>query len=85
MTTSKDIARGAVGEYQWGFHDDEKPLFMAEKGLNEDVIRGMSQMKGEPEWMLEYRLDAYRQFLEIPNPKWAGSDELDHIDFDDIH
>jgi len=50
---SKDIARGAVGEYQWGFHDDEKPLFMAEKGLNEDVIRGMSGMKGEPEWMLE--------------------------------
>ena len=84
--TSKEIARDAVGEYQWGFHDDEKPLFIAEKGLNEDVIRGMSGMKNEPAWMLEYRLDAYRQFLEIPNPKWAGSPELlDAIDFDDIH
>jgi Fe-S cluster assembly protein SufB len=85
MTTSKETARDAVGEYQWGFHDDEKPLFMAEKGLNEDVIRGMSGMKGEPEWMLEYRLDAYRQFLEIPNPKWAEAGELEAIDFDDIH
>jgi Fe-S cluster assembly protein SufB len=86
MTTSKDIARGAVGEYQWGFHDEEQPLFMAEKGLNEDVIRGMSQMKGEPEWMLEARLDAYRQFLELHNPRWAGSPELlDAINFDDIH
>ena len=84
--TSKDIARDAVGEYQWGFHDDEKPLFIAEKGLNEDVIRSMSGMKNEPAWMLEYRLDAYRQFLEIPNPKWAGSPELlEAIDFDDIH
>ena len=46
MTTSKEIARDAVGEYQWGFHDDEKPLFMAEKGLSEELIRGMSGMKG---------------------------------------
>ncbi len=86
MTTVNPSARDTVGEYQWGFHDDEKPLFMAEKGLNEDVIRGMSEMKGEPEWMLEYRLDAYRQFLEMHNPPWAGSAELlDAIDFDNIH
>ena len=79
-------ARGAVGEYQWGFHDDEQPLFMAEKGLNEDVIRGMSKMKDEPQWMLDYRLDAYRRFLELPNPSWAGSPEvLEALDFDDIH
>ena len=79
-------ARGAVGEYQWGFHDDEQPLFMAEKGLNEDVIRGMSKMKDEPKWMLDYRLDAYRRFLELPNPTWAGSPEvLEALDFDDIH
>jgi Fe-S cluster assembly protein SufB len=86
MTTSKDIARGAVGEYQWGFHDEEKPLFMAEKGLNEEVIRGMSAMKGEPEWMLEFRLEAYQEFLRQENPRWAGSPELlGAINFDDIH
>ncbi|RLT41442.1 MAG: Fe-S cluster assembly protein SufB, partial [Chloroflexi bacterium] len=86
MTTVNPSARDAVGEYKWGFHDDEKPLFMAEKGLNEDVIRGMSAMKGEPAWMLENRLDAYHQFLEMKNPSWTGSPEiLNAINFDDIH
>jgi len=86
IATSKDVARDAVGEYQWGFHDDEAPLFIAEKGLNEGVIRAMSKMKDEPAWMLEYRLDAYQSFLEQENPKWAGSPEtLAALDFDDIH
>jgi Fe-S cluster assembly protein SufB len=86
IATSKDVARDAVGEYQWGFHDDEAPLFIAEKGLNEGVIREMSKMKNEPAWMLEYRLDAYQSFLEQENPKWAGSPEtLAALDFDDIH
>ena len=86
VSAEQERARGAVGEYQWGFHDDEQPLFIAEKGLNEDVIRGMSGMKGEPAWMLEYRLDAYQRFLELSDPSWAGSPELlDDIDFDDIH
>ena len=71
MTTVNPSARDAVGEYKWGFHDDEKPLFIAEKGLNEEVIRGMSAMKGEPAWMLENRLDAYRTFLELKDPAWA--------------
>ena len=86
MTSSKDVARDAVGEYQWGFHDEEKPLFIAERGLNENVIREMSAMKNEPKWMLDYRLDAYQDFLSQENPKWAGSpDLLDAIDFDNIH
>jgi len=83
MTTQpKDL----VGDYQWGFHDDEQPLFIAEKGLNEEKIRQMSAMKGEPEWMLEQRLESYQSFLQQENPKWAGSPEtLGAIDFDDIH
>ncbi|MEX1022185.1 MAG: Fe-S cluster assembly protein SufB, partial [Dehalococcoidia bacterium] len=84
MTTTKP--ESLVGEYQWGFHDDEKPLFMAEKGLSEELIRQMSAMKDEPAWMLEYRLDAYEQFKAQHNPKWAGSAELlDAIDFENIH
>ena len=84
MTTTQP--ENLVGDYQWGFHDDEKPLFMAEKGLNEDMIRQMSAMKEEPEWMLEQRLEAYQSFLEQSNPKWAGSpDLLGAIDFDNIH
>ncbi len=86
MTTSKDVARDAVGEYQWGFHDEEKPLFIADRGLNENVIREMSAMKNEPKWMLDYRLDAYQDFLSQENPQCAGSPELlDAIDFDNIH
>ena len=84
MTTTQP--ENLVGDYQWGFHDDEQPLFIAEKGLSEEKIRQMSAMKGEPEWMLEQRLEAYQSFLEQENPKWAGSPEtLGAIDFDDIH
>nr|HRC62204.1 Fe-S cluster assembly protein SufB [Dehalococcoidia bacterium] len=85
MTTNIQ-AREAVGEYKWGFHDEEQPLFIAEKGLNEDVIRGMSKMKGEPEWMLEQRLEALATFRQLHDPTWAGSPELlQAIDFDNIH
>ncbi|MDA1009991.1 MAG: Fe-S cluster assembly protein SufB [Chloroflexi bacterium] len=84
MTTTQP--ENLVGEYQWGFHDDEKPLFMAEKGLSEDLIRQISAMKEEPEWMLEQRLEAYESFLEQSNPKWAGSaDVLNAIDFDNYY
>jgi Fe-S cluster assembly protein SufB len=79
-------ARDAVGEYKWGFHDEEKPLFMAEKGLNEEMIRAMSKMKNEPEWMLEQRLDALQTFRGLHDPSWAGSpDLLEAIDFENIH
>ncbi|MBM4414809.1 MAG: Fe-S cluster assembly protein SufB [Chloroflexi bacterium] len=84
--TSNVSAQTAVGEYKWGFHDEEAPLFIAEKGLNEDVVRAISRMKREPEWMLELRLDALRTFWEKHNPPWAGSPELlGAIDFQDIH
>ncbi len=86
MTTVNPLAREAVGEYKWGFHDDTQPLFIAEKGLDEDKLRAMSKMKNEPAWMLEQRLEAYRTFLTLENPSWAGSpDVLNAIDFNDIH
>ena len=86
MTPVNPTAGQVVGEYKWGFHDDEVPLFMAEKGLDENVIRQMSAMKGEPAWMLEQRLEAYQTFLGMSDPKWAGSPELlAAINFDDIH
>jgi Fe-S cluster assembly protein SufB len=86
MTTVDPNVRNTVGEYKWGFHDTEKPLFMAEKGLSEGLVREISAMKEEPEWMLEYRLEALETFYRLENPKWAGSpDVLDAIDFDNIH
>jgi Fe-S cluster assembly protein SufB len=78
-------AREAVGEYQWGFHDTEAPLFRADKGLDEEVVRQISGLKDEPEWMREFRLESLRTFFEKDDPTWAGSpDLLDAIDFDAI-
>jgi len=86
MTTVDPTIRNTVGEYKWGFHDKEKPLFMAEKGLTEGLVREMSAMKEEPDWMLDVRLEALETFYRLENPKWAGSpDVLDAIDFDNIH
>ena len=82
---SKSDAESVVGEYKWGFHDDEKPLYQAEKGLNENVVRDISQIKDEPKWMLEKRLEALKLFYEKKNPQWEGiSDTLKEIDFDNI-
>ena len=87
MTTIDPAVRDTVDEqYKWGFHDDEQPLFMAEKGLSEDVVRYISNIKDEPQWMLDFRLDALRTFYEKENPSWAGSPEvLEALDFDNIH
>src|SRR5579883_1058109 len=59
-----------VGEYKYGFVteiESEK----APKGLNEDIVRFISAKKGEPEWLTEWRLEAYRRWLTMEEPKWA--------------
>jgi Fe-S cluster assembly protein SufB len=86
VTTVNPDARDVVGDYKWGFHDDVKPLFIAEVGHSEQMVREISALKNEPEWMTENRVAAYRTFLEKDDPTWAGSPELlDAIDFDKIH
>ncbi|MGM9814443.1 MAG: Fe-S cluster assembly protein SufB [Candidatus Enteromonas sp.] len=67
-------------EYKYGFKDKDVSIFSTGKGLNEDVVREISKAKGEPEWMLEFRLKAYRKFLELPMPDFGPS--LDNVDFD---
>jgi len=75
-----------LGAYSLGWHDSEETtVFKARKGLDEDVIREMSAMKGEPEWMLQFRLKAYKRFLRRPLPTWGGGGLLDEIDFDDMY
>ena len=83
--SEKEIVAGVNTEYaeKYGFSDAEDYVFKAEKGLNEELIRHMSEMKGEPEWMLENRLQAYQHFLERPMPTWGA--DLSSIDFDDIY
>ena len=81
--TTVDIDLGA---YKLGWSDPEDEyVFKPERGLSEDIIREMSLIKGEPEWMLKFRLKAYRRFLRKPIPTWGGGGLLDEIDFDNIY
>lgn len=68
--------------YELGFNDGDNSIIKLEPGLNEDTIKKISRIKNEPEWMLNIRLEAYRNFTQMPNPKFGPS--LDEIDFDDI-
>ncbi len=75
-----------LGAYALGWHDSEDEyVFKPRKGLNEEIIREMSSMKGEPEWMLDFRLKSYQRFLNKPMPTWGGGGTLEEIDFDDIY
>ncbi|OFW64217.1 MAG: Fe-S cluster assembly protein SufB [Actinobacteria bacterium RBG_16_67_15] len=75
-----------LGKYQLGWSDTEADyVFKPKKGLNEAIIREMSAMKGEPAWMLAFRLKSYQRFLRKPVPTWGGGGSLNDIDFDDIY
>jgi Fe-S cluster assembly protein SufB len=73
----------AKKEYQYGFVTDIESEF-APKGLNEDIVRYISDKKGEPEWLLEWRLVAYRHWLTMTEPKWAFV-KYPEIDFQDTY
>ena len=70
-----------VGEYKYGFKTEVKNIIDTGKGLSEEVIRTISKLKNEPDWMLEFRLKSYKAFLETENPSWGP--DLSEIDFDD--
>jgi len=72
-----------VDKYKYGFTTDIESV-KAPKGLNEDIIRFISDKKNEPEWMLEWRLDAYQRWLTMKEPTWAKV-EYPPIDFQDIY
>src|SRR5213594_2727682 len=73
MVTKAELeeSMAAAGEYKHGFVTDIEEEF-APKGLNEDIVRYISEKKGEPEWLLEWRLRAYRHWLTMKEPKWAN-------------
>jgi Fe-S cluster assembly protein SufB len=81
--TVDQVRRIDVDQYKYGFEtqiESEK----APKGLSEDTIRFISAKKNEPEWMLNWRLDAYRRWLTMHEPKWAKV-EYGPIDYQDIY
>ena len=76
-------AADRASTYEWGFSSDIEQEF-APKGLNEDTVRFISAKKGEPEWMLDWRLKAYRAWLTMEEVTWAKLD-IPHIDFQDAY
>ena len=76
------IEEAAQAEYKYGFVTDIETEVIP-KGLDEDVVRRISALKGEPEWLLEFRLKAYRHWLTLKAPTW-GHVHVPEIDYQDI-
>ena len=72
----------SIGPYNYGWHDSDEAGASARRGLSEEVVRDISGLKDESEWMLEQRLKALKIFDKQPMPKWGA--DLSGIDFDRI-
>ena len=83
MAENADILQELTGkEYSEGFTTDIEQEFFP-KGLNEDIVRALSARKEEPEWLLEFRLDALHKWQQLKMPTWGHLD-IPPIDFQDI-
>ncbi|MFP4535439.1 MAG: Fe-S cluster assembly protein SufB [Spirochaetaceae bacterium] len=71
-----------IGDYKYGFSFPDKSVFKTRKGLDEQIVRDISDNKGEPEWMLEFRLRSLEAFNKKPMPNWGA--DLSEIDFDEL-
>ncbi|MGQ2909367.1 MAG: Fe-S cluster assembly protein SufB [Aliihoeflea sp.] len=81
--TIDQVRKIDVDQYKYGFESDIE-MDIAPKGLSEETIRMISAKKDEPQWMLDWRLNAYRRWLTMEEPTWARVD-YPKIDFQDIH
>jgi len=72
-----------LGRYKLGWSDVEDYVYKPKKGISEDMVKEMSWMKGEPQWMTDRRLKALRHFQKRPMPTWGG--DMSEIYFDDIY
>ncbi|CAN5815809.1 Fe-S cluster assembly protein SufB [soil metagenome] len=77
-----NVAHVEVPDYQYGFSDKEDYFYKSGRGLSEELVRYISAMKEEPEWMLDFRLKALEYFYKRQMPEWGG--DLSGIDFDNI-
>ncbi|HLF82010.1 MAG TPA: Fe-S cluster assembly protein SufB [Anaerolineales bacterium] len=84
MATPTDIEHlEGIEEYRYGFSDPDTAVYKSRKGLDEDVVRKISAMKQEPQWMLDFRLKALEHFMARPMPTWGG--DLSRMDLDNIY
>src|SRR5688500_3417010 len=82
MSTTAHPELEGLGKYRFGWSDTDAAGATAKRGVDEDVVRGISALKGEPEWMLDLRLKGLRLFRRKPTPNWGA--DLSGIDFDNI-
>ena len=82
QNSNEYVKQVANEQYKYGFTTDVHTEII-EKGLNEDVVRLISQKKGEPEWLLDFRLKAFRYWTSMEQPKW-GHLVLPEIDYQAI-
>src|ERR1044072_6399305 len=80
---NREIRDKIAQDYEWGFSSDIEQEF-APKGLSEDIVRFISAKKEEPEWMLAWRLDAYRRWLTMRETLWARV-SYGPIDYQDLY
>ena len=82
MSTTAHPELEGLGKYRFGWSDTDAAGATARRGVDEDVVRAISGLKGEPEWMLDLRLKGLRLFRRKPMPSWGA--DLSGIDFDNI-
>ena len=80
MTSVTDLD---LGKYALGWSDAEDYVFKPKRGLDVNMVQDMSWMKGEPDWMREFRLRSLKSFEKRPMPSWGG--DMSQIFFDDIY
>ncbi len=84
MATETKTDLPIIGDYQYGFHDPtDQYVFRSRKGLDAEIVAEISEMKGEPGWMRDFRLNSLETFFARPMPEWGG--DLSTIDFQDIY
>ncbi|MBI2876085.1 MAG: Fe-S cluster assembly protein SufB, partial [Candidatus Tectomicrobia bacterium] len=83
MPTTKELLDLNLDEYKYGFRDPEKYVYKSRKGLSREIVEEISGMKGEPDWMRQFRLNALELFLKRPMPTWGP--DLSAINFDEIY
>jgi Fe-S cluster assembly protein SufB len=82
ISNDEQILKG-IGEYQYGFQDPDTFVFRTRKGLDEEIVRQISTIKGEPGWMLDFRLKALKHYQNRPMPNWGA--DLSQLNLDDIY
>ncbi len=82
MTSDAAMLEG-IGEYKYGFHDPDTYVFKSRIGLDQEIVEQISHMKGEPQWMLDFRLKAFEHYRQRPMPTWGG--DLSKLDLDNIY